>query len=118
MMDMDKFKQNSCVYYIASHGLKKITDCYNDTIKAYGATRVQWIALYYIENSDGIRQTELAEQMDSRETTIARLAGRLIKNGLVERRADDNDRRAVKLYCTEEGHAMYKRLLPVCRRLQ
>jgi DNA-binding MarR family transcriptional regulator len=50
----------------------------------------------------------------SQETTIARLGGRLVKNGLVERRPDEEDRRAVKLYCTQEGHALYQRLLPVC----
>ncbi len=108
------FVLDNCVYYIASLGLKKVTDSYNDTIKSFGATRVQWIALYYIEKSEGIRQTELAEMMHSQETTIARLVGRLIKNGLIERRTDLGDRRAVKLYCTEEGHAMYQRLLPVC----
>ena len=108
------FVLDNCVYYIASLGLKKVTDSYNDTIRSFGATRVQWIALYYIEKADGIRQTELAVLMHSQETTIARLVGRLIKNGLVERRTDEEDRRAVKLYCTEEGHAMYRRLLPVC----
>ena len=44
------FKLDECVYYIATLGLKKVTDTYNETFKKHGATRVQWIALYYIKN--------------------------------------------------------------------
>lgn len=108
------FQLDNCVYYLATLGLKKVTDSYNDTLKKYGATRVQWIALYYIEKSEGISQSVLAEMMQAQETTIARLTSRLIKNGFIERKTDPNDRRAVKLYCTDLGHEMYKTLLPVC----
>lgn len=108
------FQLDNCVYYMATLGLKQVTECYNQTLKDYGATRVQWIALYYIEKSDGMRQSELAELMHAKETTIARLTGRLVKNGFIQRKTDPKDRRAVKLYCTEEGHIMYRKLLPVC----
>lgn len=108
------FQLDNCVYYLATLGLKQVTDSYNQTLKEYGATRVQWIALYYIERSDGLRQSELAELMHAKETTIARLTARLVKNGYIERKSDPKDRRAVKLYCTEEGHRMYGKLLPVC----
>jgi len=108
------FQLDECVYYIATLSLKKVTDSYNDTLKEYGVTRVQWIALYYIEKSEGISQSELADMMHGQESTIARLVGRMIKNGLVERKTDERDRRAVKLYCTPKGHEMYAILLKVC----
>ncbi|QEN08625.1 MarR family transcriptional regulator [Oceanispirochaeta crateris] len=108
------FQLDNCVYYIATLGLKKVTDSYNDILKNYGATRVQWIALYYIEKSDGIRRSALAEMMHSQETSIARLINRLVKNGFVERKTDPDDRRAVKIFCTDLGHQMYEKLLPVC----
>lgn len=108
------FQLDNCVYYLATLGLKQVTDCYNKTLKDYGATRVQWIALYYIEKSGGLRQSELAELMHAKETTIARLTGRLVKNGYIVRITDPEDGRAVKLFCTDEGHSMYRKLLPVC----
>lgn len=108
------FQLDNCVYYLATLGLKQVTESYNQILKDYGATRVQWIALYYIEKSDELRQSELATLMHAKETTIARLTGRLVKNGLIERKIDPKDRRAVKLFCTEEGHRMYTKLLPVC----
>ena len=108
------FKLDDCVYYMATLGLKKVTDTYNETFKKHGATRVQWIALYYIKKSQGIRQMDLADMMESQETTIARLVNRMEKNGLVEKHQDPNDGRAVKLYCTDQGLELFHELLPVC----
>lgn len=108
------FKLDDCVYYMATLGLKKVTDKYNGTFKKHGATRVQWIALYYIKKSQGIRQMDLAEMMESKETTIARLVNRMEKNGLIEKQQDPHDGRAVKLYCTDQGNELFKVLLPVC----
>ena len=108
------FQLDECIYYLATLGLKKVTDNYNETFRKHGATRVQWIALYYIKKSQGIRQMDLAELMQAQETTIARLINRMVKNGLIERRQDKNDRRAVKLYCTEAGEIKFNELLPVC----
>lgn len=108
------FQLDNCVYYLATLGLKQVTDSYNQTLKDYGATRVQWIALYYIEKSEGLRQSDLAAMMHAKETTIARLTSRMVKNGLIERKTDPEDRRALKLHCTDEGHSMFRKLLPVC----
>ncbi|OQY35252.1 MAG: hypothetical protein B6241_01795 [Spirochaetaceae bacterium 4572_59] len=109
------FKLDDCVYYMATLGLKKVTDTYNKTFIKYGATRVQWIALYYIKKSQGIRQMDLADMMESQETTIARLINRMEKNRLIEKQHDPQDGRAVKLYCTDQGNELFKELLPVCK---
>lgn len=114
MYHVDMFKLDDCVYYMATLGLKKVTDSYNNTFKKHGATRVQWIALYYIKKTQGIRQLELATMMESQETTIARLVNRMEKNNLIEKHQDPDDGRAVKLYCTAQGEALFTELLPVC----
>ena len=108
------FKLDECIYYMATLGLKKVTDTYNETFKKHDATRVQWIALYYIRKSQGIRQMDLADLMQAQETTIARLITRMVGNGLIEKRPDQTDKRAVKLYCTKEGKKKFEILLPVC----
>ena len=45
---------------------------------------------------------DLAELMQSQETTIARLITRMIKNGLIEKKQCSKDGRAVKLFCTDK----------------
>ena len=66
----------------------------------YGMTRAQWAALARVERSEGLKQTELAEILDLQPITLTRLVDRLCDSGLMERRADPDDRRAKRLYLT------------------
>jgi MarR family transcriptional regulator, transcriptional regulator for hemolysin len=72
----------------------------NQRAREYGMTRAQWAALVRVERSEGLKQTELAEILDLQPITLTRLVDRLCDSGLMERRADPDDRRAKRLYLT------------------
>ena len=59
----------------------------------YGITRAQWAVLAKVERSEGLKQTELAEQLEMQPITLPRLIDKLCDNGWIERRGDSNDRR-------------------------
>src|SRR5204862_872770 len=63
-----------------------------------GITRAQWAVLARLEHHEGLKQSELAEILDLQPITLTRLVDRLSASGLIERRADPNDRRAKRLY--------------------
>jgi len=69
-------------------------------------TRAQWRALKRISYSEGLRQAELAEQLEMEPIAIGRVIDRLEKAGYVERRADPSDRRAWRLHLTARAHAV------------
>ena len=69
-------------------------------------TRAQWRALKRISYSEGMRQAELAEQLEMEPIAIGRVIDRLEKAGFVERRADPADRRAWCLHLTARAHAV------------
>ncbi len=69
-------------------------------------TRAQWRALKRISYSEGMRQAELAEQLEMEPIAIGRVIDRLEKTGYVERRADPTDRRAWRLHLTPRAHAV------------
>jgi MarR family transcriptional regulator for hemolysin len=69
-------------------------------------TRAQWRALKRLHYSEGMRQNELAEQLELEPIAIGRVIDRLQKAGFVERRADPADRRAWRLYLTARAHAV------------
>jgi DNA-binding MarR family transcriptional regulator len=69
-------------------------------------TRAQWRALKRISYSEGMRQAELAEQLEMEPIAIGRVIDRLEKTGYVERRADPSDRRAWCLHLTPRAHAV------------
>ena len=65
-----------------------------------GMTRAQWAVLLRLERREGLKQSDLAEDLDIQPITLTRLVDRLCTNGLIERRPDPNDRRAKRLYLT------------------
>src|SRR4051812_21253513 len=78
--------------------------------RSYGMTRAQWQVLSRLERSEGLKQAELAELLDLQPITLTRLVDRLCDNGLIERRPDPNDRRAKRLFLTEEARPLMDRL--------
>ena len=76
----------------------------------FGMTRAQWGVLVRLDRSEGLKQSELAEILDLQPITLTRLLDRLSANGLIERRADPNDRRANRLYLTPAARPLLDRL--------
>ena len=66
--------------------------------RQFGISRAQWGVLVRLDRSEGLKQSELAEILDLQPISLTRLLDRLAENGLIERRADPNDRRANRLY--------------------
>ena len=79
--------------------LQRLVRAYADKQAArYGITRAQWAVLAKIERAEGLKQSELAEQMEMQPITLTRLIDRLCENGWSERRGDETDRRVNRLY--------------------
>ena len=71
-------------------------------VKTLGLTRSQWWVLTHLFRKDGVTQSELAEILDVEKATLGRLLDRLESNGWVRRMACDLDRRAKRIYLTDE----------------
>lgn len=78
--------------------------------RRYGMTRAQWAVLKRLERNQGLKQSELAEMLDLQPITLTRLVDRLCDSGLIERRADPNDRRAKRLFLTPQAQPLMDRL--------
>ena len=78
--------------------------------RQFGISRAQWAVLMRIDRNEGLKQSELAEMLDLQPITLTRLLDRLADNGLIERRADPNDRRANRLYLKPAAKPLLNRL--------
>src|SRR5437899_10410823 len=76
----------------------------------YGITRAQWAVLAKVERTEGLKQSELAEQMEMQPITLTRLIDKLCDNGWIERRGDDNDRRVNRLYLRKAARPLLGQL--------
>lgn len=111
------FDLDSCIAFITNNASKKISDCFNERLIKHGLTRVQWIALYFLEKYGNMSQKDLAKKMDIKGSSTARLVDRMERDGYVKRVPDKNDRRAVTLMITDSGKEMLQKLTPVGEQL-
>jgi MarR family transcriptional regulator, transcriptional regulator for hemolysin len=91
--------------------LARLVRAYADRQAArYGITRAQWAVLAKVERFEGMKQTELAEQMEMQPITLTRLIDRLCDAGWIERRSDDSDRRVNRLYLRKAARPLLAKL--------
>ena len=76
----------------------------------YGITRAQWAVLAKVERTEGLKQSELAEQMEMQPITLTRLIDKLCDNGWIERRGDETDRRVNRLYLKKAARPLLGKL--------
>ena len=72
----------------------------------------QFSLLLAIYQQPGLHQVELTELIGMDRSTISEISDRLEKRGLLERRPDEADERASKLYITSQGSAAVEAALP------
>ena len=69
-------------------------------------TPEQFSVLSYLWQQDGLQQTELATCTDRNRANVTRIIDILEREGIVERRDDENDRRVFRIYLTDKGKSL------------
>ncbi|WP_339778779.1 MarR family transcriptional regulator [uncultured Thalassospira sp.] len=83
---------------------------FNRRSRDLGLTQSQLQALAFLVPREGINQAALADLLDIQPITLARLIDRLEEAGLVERRPDPGDRRAVNLYIGQNATSLIDKM--------
>lgn len=73
---------------------------------ATGLSGSQLWCLSAVRSAPGVRVTQLARVLGIQQATCSNLVETLERRGLIERRRDPNDQRAVTLYLTPEGQRL------------
>src|ERR1700722_9256178 len=91
--------------------LQRLVCAYEDKQAArYGITRAQWAVLAKVERTEGLKQSELAEQLEMQPITATRLIDRLCDNGWIERRGAESRRRVKRLYLRKAARPLLGKL--------
>jgi MarR family transcriptional regulator, temperature-dependent positive regulator of motility len=75
-------------------------------------TSVQYAALEILQAAPGVNQRQLGEKLDVDRSTIADLVARMVRNGLIERADDPDDKRSYVLFLTSTGKKRLVSLRP------
>jgi DNA-binding MarR family transcriptional regulator len=79
----------------------------------YDITPEQWAILNRLWEQEGLSQVELADKTFKDKPNVTRMLDVLERRQLLFRRRDENDRRAFKVYLTEEGKQLKEKLIPL-----
>ncbi len=97
-----------------------LRDCYRSfsrdletRIKPYGVGIGQWFFLRELWEEDGLTQGDLSARAGMTAPTTVVAIRRMVKDGLVVRTPDREDRRKVRIHLTEKGRKIRDRLLPL-----
>jgi len=75
-------------------------------------TSVQYAALEVLQETPGVNQRQLGEKLDVDRSTVADLVARMVRNGLIERADDPDDKRSYVLFLTSTGKKRLVTLRP------
>ncbi len=109
-----------CLYYLVSRATLVATSILRAELTAAAGARVKpaYIgALMSLWNEEGLRAVELGRRAGLEPSTMTGLLDRMEADGLIERRPDPNDRRALTIHLTEEGRALREPVLGVVARM-
>jgi len=84
----------------------------------YGLSSGQWKVIIVLSIQNGISQRDLAERIFVDGTTLVPIIDSMENKGLVERRADQKDRRNNKIFLTAESESLVDPIIESILRLR
>ena len=88
--------------FILNDVARLMRTAFDRRVKALGLTRSQWWVLNHLFRNNGATQSELAEILEIEKATLGRLLDRMEAKKWVRREEHANDRRAKRVYLTDE----------------
>ncbi|MCJ8156037.1 MarR family winged helix-turn-helix transcriptional regulator [Sphingomonas sp. LaA6.9] len=88
---------------------------FDQSVVRLGVTRSQWTVIAVVARRPGVTQRIIANALEISEASAGRLIDRLCADGVLERRAKDDDRRAHAIFLTEAGQAITSQLAGIAR---
>ena len=100
----------SHIGYLLADNSRLARRAFDERVRADGVTGPQARLLLTLDRIPGENQGHYAELLDVEPITLCRMVDRLEDAGLVERRADPDDRRARRLHLTAKSREKLTRL--------
>jgi len=109
---------DSYLPYLLNRAGARIAASFSAEVRPLGASLQMWRVLAALREQDGRRMGDLSETTSIEVSTLTRLVDNMEKKGLVARRRDARDARAVMLHATPAGRRLTLRILPIAERYE
>ena len=104
--------------YLLNRAGARIAAAFNADMRQIGVSLQIWRVLAALREQDGRRMGDLSETTSIEVSTLTRLVDNMEKDGLVVRRRDSGDARAISLHVTASGRRLTQRIVPIAERYE
>ncbi len=104
--------------YLLNRAGTRIATAFSEEVRPLGVTLQTWRVLAALHERDGRRMGDLSEVTSIEVSTLTRLIDNMEIKGLVSRRRDAADARAVTVHATPPGRRMTRMILPIAKRYE
>lgn len=95
-----------CLCFQVGRAARKMSKITREKVAPYGLTTTQFFLLTALYEEDGIFISVLARKVALDKATLTGMLDRLERDGLTERRADPEDRRAIRIHLKEKAERL------------
>lgn len=111
-------KREEMLCFSLGVAMRRISKIYAEALEGHAITPPQLFLLSCLQANDGQKPRDLAEQVCLDASSLTGLLDRTEKVGLIERRPDPEDRRALRIYLTANGQKALAGLSDVVSEVQ
>lgn len=108
---------NGSIWCNLDIALRNLDQVFGQIVQPLGLTVIEWYILRALYDHDGQHASELARAVGRAATSFTPNLDKLQSKGLVERKADPADRRAVRIYLTDEARKHKKAVMDSVKEL-
>jgi DNA-binding MarR family transcriptional regulator len=109
---------DSYLPYLLNRAGARIAASFSDKVRPLGATLQMWRVLAALRDQNGRRMGDLSMTTSIEVSTLSRLVDNMEEKGLVGRRRDPQDARAIVLHATPAGRRLTQRIVPIAERYE
>lgn len=117
MVQTNQLRFNGSVWCNLDIALRNLDQLFGRAAQPLGLTIIEWYILRALYERDGQHASELARAVGRAATSFTPNLDKLQQKGLIERRPDPTDRRAVHIYLTKSAEQHRKELVATAARL-
>jgi len=98
-----EFNRWSSPGYVINHLARLLYLALANEVKEYNVVPGQFPILLCLWQEDGLSQRQLCQRVQIEQATMSNTLGRMVRDGVVERRPDAVDGRSTRIFLTKRG---------------
>ena len=115
--NVSNLRFNGSVWCNLDIALRNIDQIFNRVVQPLGLSVIEWYILRALYNQNGQHASELARSVGRAATSFTPNLDKLQDKGLIKRKPDPTDRRAVRIYLTNKAEAKREEIMGAAKML-